>query len=201
VSLGGSASRGDLPRDFDVDFNDMIRYRSYRPGDASEMESLYAREFSEAEGEEEGAMVAGIARALLQDTAEEDLHGYVAADGEDVVGAVLFSRLRFRSDVSAFLLSPMAVDAAVQGQGVGQALIRHGLDDLRSRGVDLVVTYGDPAFYGCVGFKPLDEATVPPPFALSQPEGWLGRSLTGAVVSPVDGPCRCVEAFDDPSVW
>ena len=178
-----------------------MRYRSYRPGDASEMKALYARVFSEAEGEEEGALVAGIAMELLEDTAGENLFGYVAAEGDSVAGAVLFSRLRFGTDVNAFLLSPMAVDGAVQGRGVGQALIRHGLNDLRSRGVELVATYGDPAFYARVGFQPLDEATVPPPFALSQPEGWLGRSLTEDAILPVDGPCRCVEAFNDPSMW
>ena len=60
---------------------------------------------------------------------------------------------------------------------MGQALITHGLEKLTEKGVDIVVTYGAPAFYAKVGFLPLSPETIPPPFDLSQPDGWLGPPL------------------------
>ena len=64
-----------------------------------------------------------------------------------------------------------------------------------------IVPYGDPAFYSNVVFYPLSQEIVPVPFALSQPEGWLGQSLTEDPLEPIAGPCSCVKAFDDPAYW
>ena len=100
-----------------------------------------------------------------------------------------------------FLLSPVAVATAHQGKGVGQRLIAHGLDALRREGVEIAVTYGDPAFYGRVGFVPVSEMDLPAPQPLSQPQGWIAQSLTDAPLTPLLGPARCVAAFDDPALW
>lgn len=77
----------------------------------------------------------------------------------------------------AFILSPVAVSTDVQGKGVGQALIRYGLDHLKSLGVELVFTYGDPGYYSKVGFEQITEAIVKAPWPLSQPIGWLALAL------------------------
>ena len=90
---------------------------------------------------------------------------------------------------------------AHQGKGIGQRLIAHGLDALRQEGVDIAVTYGDPAFYGRVGFKPVSEADLPAPQPLNQPQGWIAQSLTDAPLTPLAGPAACVPAFDDPALW
>jgi predicted N-acetyltransferase YhbS len=72
---------------------------------------------------------------------------------------------------------------------------------MKERGVRTVVTYGDPAFYTKIGFEPVSPGTILPPFDLSQPEGWLARSLTKAPIEPLPGPSSCVEAFGDPAYW
>jgi predicted N-acetyltransferase YhbS len=72
---------------------------------------------------------------------------------------------------------------------------------MKERGVRTVVTYGDPAFYAKVGFEPVSQDTIPPPLDLSQPEGWLARSLTQDPIEPLPGPSSCVEAFGDPAYW
>ena len=41
----------------------------------------------------------------------------------------------------------MAVRSDQQGAGIGKNLIRHGLNDLQRRRVEVVLTYGDPAYY------------------------------------------------------
>jgi putative acetyltransferase len=99
------------------------------------------------------------------------------------------------------MMAPVAVATAHQGKGIGQRLIAHGLDALRQEGVDIAVTYGDPAFYGRVGFKPVTEADLPAPQPLGQPQGWIAQSLTEAPLTPLSGPARCVAAFDDPALW
>jgi predicted N-acetyltransferase YhbS len=113
----------------------------------------------------------------------------------------LFTRLTFDAPVEAFLLAPVAVHTQHQGQGVGQRLINFGIDQLRAQGVNLVFTYGDPAFYSRVGFEQLAQDTARAPFELTQPEGWLCRSLDGSEVQPLAGRARCVEAFNRPEYW
>ena len=88
-----------------------------------------------------------------------------------------------------------------QGQGVGKALIDHGLAELERAGVRFVVTYGDPTYDGRYGFEALDPERVVPPQVLSQPVGWIGRGLAGEAAACFEGRCRCVLALDDPSLW
>jgi len=87
-----------------------------------------------------------------------------------------------------------------QGQGVGQALLPHALAQLPETGTDVAITYGDPAFYGKVGFKPITEADAALRLPLSHSEGWMGQSLHGRSFVPLRGPCICVQALRDPEV-
>ena len=74
------------------------------------------------------------------------------SDGE-VVGHIAFSAAEVgNSSKGWFLLGPVAVQPAHQGEGIGRALIETGLDALRSRGARGCVLVGDPAFYGRFGF-------------------------------------------------
>ncbi|MGD8266464.1 MAG: GNAT family N-acetyltransferase, partial [Chromatiales bacterium] len=94
-----------------------------------------------------------------------------------------------------------AVSTRHQGRGVGQALINFGLDELRNRSVDVVVTYGDPAFYSRVGFQALPENVIKAPLKLSMPQGWLGQSLTEAPIPTLEERPACVREFNDPAYW
>lgn len=178
-----------------------MEYRGHRASDAEAIERLVVAAFSASEGEEEGRQIGHLVRDLIAGTGDRDLYGFVAVDREAVAGAIFCSRLTFERDVEVFLLSPVAVHPDWQGVGIGQALITHGLRTLKDRGVQVVTTYGDPAFYGKVGFRPLSEEVIAAPVALSQPEGWLGRSLTEEAIEPIPGRCSCVEALNDPAYW
>jgi predicted N-acetyltransferase YhbS len=178
-----------------------MEYRAYSPTDESAVVALFTTVFSESEGEKEGARIGALARNLVTDTASRDLYGFVAADGDEIVGAILFSRLTFPKAIDAFILAPVAVHTAQQRQGVGQALVAHGLRELKKAAVDMVLTYGDPAFYNKTGFRPISQDAIVPPFDLSQPEGWLGQSLDGGPIEPILGGSSCVKALDDPTYW
>lgn len=163
---------------------------------------LFAATFTASEGVAEGALIGQFVNELLTTTHPADLRIFLAEQAGALIGAAAFSRLMFENDGrTVFILSPMAVAPDHQGKGVGQALIRHGLTVLRDEGVDIVVTYGDPAYYGKVGFQPLDQETVPPPLPLTHPEGWIGQSLTGGEVPKLAGPAGCVPALRQPSLW
>lgn len=171
-------------------------------GREEEIADMFAATFTDSEGAEEGTLIGGLVREILIGTPDADLHVFIARSDGAIVGAAIFSRLRYAGDArSVFILSPMAVATGRQGAGIGRDLLRHALGALRDAGVEIAVTYGDPAFYGQVGFRPMTEEIAPAPLPLTHPEGWIGQSLTGAELTPLRGPCACVTALDKPALW
>lgn len=163
---------------------------------------LFASTFTASEGAEEGALIGALVRRLIAETPAGDLRVFTAWENSTLVGGIFFTRLTYGGDPrTVFMMAPVAVATKHQGKGVGQRLIAHGLDALRQEGVDIAVTYGDPAFYGRVGFQPVTEAALPAPQPLGQPEGWIAQSLTKEPLTPFCGPVRSVAAFDDPALW
>ncbi|MDM7255785.1 MAG: GNAT family N-acetyltransferase [Paracoccus sp. (in: a-proteobacteria)] len=84
--------------------------------------------------------------------AEGDLPlSLVAESGGVILGHVALSPLRAAGPAMA--LAPLAVHPAVQGRGIGAALVRAALDAF---GDHSVVVLGDPAYYRRFGFAPAD---------------------------------------------
>ncbi|WPL17546.1 putative acetyltransferase [Thiorhodovibrio winogradskyi] len=163
---------------------------------------LFKASFTASEGPEEGALIAGLVRNLLSNTPKPDRRVVTAEARGRVVGGCVFSRLIYANDKrTVFVLAPVAVASDLQRQGIGQQLLTHGLAIMREAGVDIVMTYGDPAYYAKVGFQPIREADAPAPFPLTQPEGWQGQSLTAQTLTPLQGPSRCVPALNQAVFW
>lgn len=179
----------------------MVNIVPHADHDPAAIEHLFTWTFAAAEGEDEGAAIRALVHDLMTTTDPADLCGYVAAQDNNPVGAIFFSRMQAEGAQTLFLLSPVAVHPDVQGQGIGQRLITSGLYQIKEQGADVVITYGDPAFYEKMGFKPLSTEVIPPPFELSQPIGWLGQSLTSNPIQPIEESISCVPAFDDPALW
>lgn len=53
----------------------------------------------------------------------------------------------------AILLGPLAVEPALQGRGIGKALVRHGLTTAKRLGHEICVVVGEPEYYGPYGFR------------------------------------------------
>ncbi len=164
--------------------------------------SLFLTTFTASEGEEEGSIVSQLAHDLLLTTAPDDLYCFVAWDGDELAAAIIFTRLWFANAApTTFILAPVAVDPRYQRQGIGQRLITFGLNTIQADGVEIAITYGDPAYYCKVGFSQVQDKDVPAPFQLSLPHGWQAQSLTSAALPPLAGPSRCVDALNKPEYW
>ena len=176
-------------------------FRHYSPSESSELHELFFSVFSDSDGEAEGRLIGNLAKDLLKSTAAEDLFVFIAVEDHEIIGAICVTRMVTEKGADPFILAPVAVDTKNQGKGVGQKLIKYGIEELKRHGVKVLVTYGDPNFYSKTGFEPISVKMIQPPFVLSQPEGWLGQSLDGNPLRKIEGRCSCVSSLNDSSFW
>ncbi|WP_019613392.1 GNAT family N-acetyltransferase [Psychromonas ossibalaenae] len=178
-----------------------MNFSTYNPNSIEEIKQLFTKTFSDSEGKSEGLVIGNLAYDLLTITDGDELYCFTAAEGEKIIGSIIFSKLTFESKANAFLLGPVAVHTSCQGKGIGQELINFGLNTLKENGVELAFTYGDPNYYSKVGFDLVAEKQVKAPLNLTYPEGWLAQSLTGDEIAPIAGNSYCVEAISKPEYW
>lgn len=141
-----------------------------------------------------GADEAHLVKALRQ-------QGYVvtslvAVDHDDsVVGHILFSRLPIEGEHGTHdgaALAPMAVHPARQRQGIGQALVKAGLQRCRAKGVEAVVVLGHPDYYPRFGFSTEAARLLEAPY---QGEAFMALNLRDAAASVV-GVARYPAPFE-----
>ncbi|MCE0495440.1 GNAT family N-acetyltransferase [Vibrio salinus] len=164
-----------------------------------EIIALFTQVFSDSEGVTEGEVVGHLVTELLAD--KDKVIPFVAMDSGEIIASICFSELVLSSHESAFILSPVAVKTKEQGKGIGQKLINHALNYLRSQGIDFVFTYGDPNYYSRVGFQQISPEQIEAPFELSYPHGWLAQSLNGKDLAVVKCSTQCVSALNKREYW
>jgi len=178
-----------------------MNFRHYTPSESRSIEVLFSSVFEESEGESEGLLIGELAKNLLSTTAPEDLFVFVAVEDDEILGAIIVTRMPAGKEAGLFVLAPVAVATKNQGKGVGQKLIEYGIKELKAVGIKVLVTYGDPNFYSKTGFQQITEDMIHPPFTLTQPEGWLAQALDQNPLQKIEGKCSCVSALNDPSYW
>lgn len=163
--------------------------------------ALFTSVFSEAESKAEGRLVGELAAELALVIDNAQVWCFATHEAGELIAAIFLTRLDFNQDINVYLLGPVAVATEYQGRGVGQSLIGYGLAQLKAQAVELVITYGDPAFYSKVGFQALSETQIKAPLPLSMPQGWQVISLTGSAIPVINERPTCVQAFDNPAYW
>lgn len=121
---------------------------------ANDIEGLFQKTFSDSEGIEEGALIGDLVTRLMTETPKADLRVFMRWEDDTLIGCICFSRLIYLSQpCKIFMMSPVAVSTEHQRKRIGQSLISYGLSELKLDGVDIAVTYGDPAFINTLALQ------------------------------------------------
>ncbi|MCP5090609.1 MAG: N-acetyltransferase [Gammaproteobacteria bacterium] len=140
-----------------------------------------------------------LVRDLMPDTAVAT--SIVGEIDSRIVAHVIFTKCGVTGErLNAALLGPLVVTVARQGQGIGSALVRAGLRQMKDKDVRLVCVLGDPAFYGRLGFLP--ETSIKPPYRLpAKYDGaWQSQSLCDTETA-YSGELSVPIQWRQPSLW
>ncbi len=141
---------------------------------------------------------AGIVDALRGSCGE--FLSLVADSGEEVVGHVLFTPVTIettRGTVRGMGLAPMAVLPERQRQGIGSALVRHGLAALRDRSCPFVIVLGHAEYYPRFGFERASKYGIRSQWEGVPDEAFMILVLDRRVMDGVSGIARYRDEFDD----
>ena len=168
--------------------------------DLSAVLQLHRAAFPAGEGEQ----IIQVVNELWSDTTDEThsaLHWVITAPKQTIVGHLSLSSITTQdSQMVGWILAPLAVAPAHQGQGLGSELVDHAIRHALSSHQPRILVYGDPAFYGRFGFDRQIAINVKPPFPLTQPMGWQGISAKGKELQhPID--MRCHPALMHAQLW
>lgn len=124
--------------------------RPEEPADGATIAAITAAAFAEVDHSDQSEPEI-IARLRATDALTISL---VAIEESAIVGHIAFSPVTIDgADRGWFGLGPMAVEPGRQSEGIGSALVREGLDRLRSQDAAGCVVLGDPAYYSRFGFE------------------------------------------------
>lgn len=169
-----------------------LEIRDSASDDLGAIESLYPEAFPDED-------LLPLVRDLLRDTAITS--SIVGVIDSRIVGHVIFTKCGVTGKrINAALLAPLAVTPALQGKGIGSALVRTGLRRLADKDVSFVCVLGDPAFYGRLGFLP--ESSIRPPFRLpAEYDGaWQSQDLC-AMGAAHSGELTVPKQWRQSSLW
>ena len=122
----------------------------------------------------------------------------VAEQDGQIVGHILFSCIHIETlqgNIPALALAPMAVLPERQKQGIGSALVRHGLEECKRLGHAMVIVLGHPGYYPRFGFSALMAKQLECPYG-NCGDAWMAMELTPGALEGVQGKVVYPPAFD-----
>ena len=133
----------------------MFTIRPEQPSDSADIEDLLDRAF----GPDRRRKTSYRFRDGVAPLAE--LSFVAIAEADKLVGSVRYWPI-LAGSAPALLLGPLAIEPALQGRGIGRALVFQSLDVATQVGHRLVFLVGDPAYYERFGFDPVPGGIVMP---------------------------------------
>jgi putative acetyltransferase len=147
------------------------------PGDYAAIRAVTQAAFDTSTGDEAGIIEGVRAEGLV-------LVELVAEIDGQVVGHILFNRMRTDPPSPVAGLGPLGVAPSHQSTGLGSALSRAGIDACRAAGMQAVVVLGHPPYYPRFGFSAAAAAQIASPF--SGRPAFMALALTpGALDQPI----------------
>lgn len=163
--------------------------RPERDGDAPAIRRVVAAAFA-------GPAEADLVEALRRSPAWIPGLSLVALAEDEVVGHVLFTRARIAGALDALGLAPVAVEPSRQRRGIGDALVRAGLEAARARGERAVVVIGHPSYYPRFGFEPAVPRGLTSVFAAGEhAEAFMVLGLQPGALDGLSGPVEYAAPF------
>lgn len=167
--------------------------------DADEVRGIHLSAFPEGESE----IVAELAVSLLSEETAPPTVSLVAEVDGVAVGHVAFSPVAIDNlkDLQGYILAPLAVRPDYQKQCIGSRLVESGMQRLSDMGVGILFVYGNPKYYGRLGFSVEAAEGYFPPYALRYPFGWQGFVLRDSGAGRSPARIACVASLRDPALW
>jgi predicted N-acetyltransferase YhbS len=154
-----------------------------RPGDAAHIEPLLDLTFGL---ERKQKTVYGLRDGLPP---VPNLCFSAVAPNDGLLGSLRFWPIGIGAQTAAILLGPLTVEPALQGGGIGRALVRHGLVEAKRLGERICVVVGAPSFYQPFGFTKADSAGLALPGPV-EPERFQVLELLPGALETVSGPIQ-----------
>ena len=153
--------------------------------------------------ESERELVASLAVNLLDEATSPETFSLVAEVGDAVAGHIAFSPVTLENSENwtGYILAPLAVKPEFQKHGIGSKLIETGKKRLSDSGVNVLIVYGDPKYYGKFGFRADTASGYQPPYELAYPFGWLAIVLNGEDSAVPTRNLSCVNSLRNPELW
>ncbi|PCI35154.1 MAG: hypothetical protein COB53_11255 [Elusimicrobia bacterium] len=140
---------------------------------------------------------AKLADALRGTSEYNDNLSIVGADDTGIKGYALYHRATVDTGAGsqpALLLAPIGVDPAFQRQGVGERLVRHGLERCRVVGLELVFVLGLPKYFSRFGFQPAIPQGLVPTIPLPEDQFQV-IDLSGSMLGKIQGKVNLAGPF------
>lgn len=139
-----------------------MKIRAENHSDIKEIESLTYRAFVNHPHHEPGAKpTEHLIVNKLRDAKVLSL-SLVCEDQTGIIAHIAFSPVVINGEQSVWYgLGPVSVMPERQGEGIGGALIREGLSQLKTQGIEGIVLLGEPKYYSRFGFESQPNLTLP----------------------------------------
>ena len=173
--------------------------RTLTEKDLSDVKSVVFNSFSS----EESSIIYPVIEELICDKSRSTSYCIGFEKNKKIVGAVAFSTVYFKSqaNISAYILSPLAVHQSQQKKGIASELIQYAKSYFKANGVDAILVYGDPKFYSRFGFSvPLGKSFIPP-YKLQYEFGWQALMMSDESVQDRKLNFSCVNALSNEAIW
>lgn len=176
-----------------------MNIRLAKKTDLDAIQKVIETAFSDAENK----AIINLVAEMSGETTNPPIKSLVAEIDHQVVGYVAYSPIFMPSntDITGYILAPLALSPEHQKKGIGSTLVKSGIDMLTTEGVDVLLVYGDPDYYERFGFREETGHLFVPPYPLQYPFGWLGMMLNETDAPAASIKFDCIAALSHADLW